>query len=380
MVTAHSGALAGEHGAYEALFERLRRARVRTLDEMADTMELFSLPAARARRQRASRACTTAAASGRCSPTWPPTSACRSRRSRTRRVARIARPARPGHGGGEPARRLGDRDRRRPRSSSRRSRRSRDDPEVGAQRVLRRPDPPGRALRRGLPADRDRRVRGDRQAVLRAVEPRERGVGRRGRDIFATRASRCSREPTAGCGRCGICSRHRLARARPAVPPPIPVATRSGNAGARGSATASRCRRLEGLALLADYGVPVVAARAAATRRRGDRRRRRDRVPRRAEDGRAGHHAQVRCRRRAARARPTPTRSRDATRTSPGASGPQVVVAAMAPAGVEVALGVVARPARSARWCWLRPAACSWSCCTTGASRSRRSTRTGRAG
>ncbi len=44
MVTAHSGALAGEDGAYEALFDAYGVARVRTLDEMADAMELFSSP------------------------------------------------------------------------------------------------------------------------------------------------------------------------------------------------------------------------------------------------------------------------------------------------------------------------------------------------
>jgi acyl-CoA synthetase (NDP forming) len=44
MVTAHSGALAGEHGAYEALFEATGVHQVFTLDELADTMELFSSP------------------------------------------------------------------------------------------------------------------------------------------------------------------------------------------------------------------------------------------------------------------------------------------------------------------------------------------------
>jgi acyl-CoA synthetase (NDP forming) len=44
MVTAHSGALAGEHGAYEALFDAYGVHEMRTLDEMADTMELFSAP------------------------------------------------------------------------------------------------------------------------------------------------------------------------------------------------------------------------------------------------------------------------------------------------------------------------------------------------
>jgi acyl-CoA synthetase (NDP forming) len=44
MVVAHSGALAGEHGAYEALFDAYGVIEVETLDEMADTMELFSSP------------------------------------------------------------------------------------------------------------------------------------------------------------------------------------------------------------------------------------------------------------------------------------------------------------------------------------------------
>ena len=41
MVTAHSGALAGEDGAYEALFEAYGAHRVGSLDEMADTLALF---------------------------------------------------------------------------------------------------------------------------------------------------------------------------------------------------------------------------------------------------------------------------------------------------------------------------------------------------
>jgi acyl-CoA synthetase (NDP forming) len=44
MVTAHSGALAGEDGAFEALFDAYGVLRVTTLDEMADVMELFSCP------------------------------------------------------------------------------------------------------------------------------------------------------------------------------------------------------------------------------------------------------------------------------------------------------------------------------------------------
>ncbi|HLE43695.1 MAG TPA: acetate--CoA ligase family protein [Methylomirabilota bacterium] len=41
MVTAHSGALAGENGAYEALFEAFGVLRVESLDEMADALALF---------------------------------------------------------------------------------------------------------------------------------------------------------------------------------------------------------------------------------------------------------------------------------------------------------------------------------------------------
>ena len=41
LITAHSGALAGEDGAYEALFDAHGVVRVDTLDEMADTLELF---------------------------------------------------------------------------------------------------------------------------------------------------------------------------------------------------------------------------------------------------------------------------------------------------------------------------------------------------
>ncbi|MBI3648256.1 MAG: acetate--CoA ligase family protein [Actinobacteria bacterium] len=44
MVTAHSGALAGEHGVYEALFDTHGVLEVETLDEMADTMEMLSCP------------------------------------------------------------------------------------------------------------------------------------------------------------------------------------------------------------------------------------------------------------------------------------------------------------------------------------------------
>ncbi len=60
MVTAHSGALAGEHGAFEALFDAFGVHEVRTLDEMADTLELFSAP----RRVRSGRGIASVMDSG----------------------------------------------------------------------------------------------------------------------------------------------------------------------------------------------------------------------------------------------------------------------------------------------------------------------------
>jgi acetate---CoA ligase (ADP-forming) len=44
LVAAHSGALAGEDAAYEALFNAFGVMRVRTLDELMDTLELFASP------------------------------------------------------------------------------------------------------------------------------------------------------------------------------------------------------------------------------------------------------------------------------------------------------------------------------------------------
>jgi acyl-CoA synthetase (NDP forming) len=44
MVVAHSGALAGEHGAYEAVFDAFGVHECRDMEEMADALELFSSP------------------------------------------------------------------------------------------------------------------------------------------------------------------------------------------------------------------------------------------------------------------------------------------------------------------------------------------------
>ena len=172
MVTAHSGALAGEHGAYEALFDANGVHEVRTLEEMADAMELFSSP----RRVGAGRGIASVHDSGGERALFVD-------RAHDLGVAFAAispetlaadrRRARPRARGREPARRLGHRHRRRPHlpgvvpGVARRPRHRCDG-------VRGRPHPPGGALRRGLPAGREGRLARDDEALLRAVEPGER--------------------------------------------------------------------------------------------------------------------------------------------------------------------------------------------------------------
>ena len=85
MVAAHSGALAGEDGAYEALFDAYGVLAGRDLDEMVDTLALF-MPAARGpgrarERPRLRRRAGDARRLAR-------RAACRSRRSPRRRARR----------------------------------------------------------------------------------------------------------------------------------------------------------------------------------------------------------------------------------------------------------------------------------------------------
>src|SRR6185437_120897 len=56
MVAAHSGALAGSDGGWEALARAYGVHRVADLAELADTLELFTLQAATPRRKAAGRA------------------------------------------------------------------------------------------------------------------------------------------------------------------------------------------------------------------------------------------------------------------------------------------------------------------------------------
>ena len=89
LVTAHSGALAGERAAWEALAEGTGALLVSDLAELTDTLELLAI-GRRARHWRAaSPLCTTRAPSALWSPTSPTSSACRSRHCRRRRCARL---------------------------------------------------------------------------------------------------------------------------------------------------------------------------------------------------------------------------------------------------------------------------------------------------
>ena len=114
MVAAHSGALAGADGAWEALFDAYGVIRVGDLDEMTDTLELFAAGRrAAAGRPAGSPPCTTPAPSGRWWRTWPTRSASPSPPSAPATRARLAGLARSGPGPGQPARRLGHRGRHR---------------------------------------------------------------------------------------------------------------------------------------------------------------------------------------------------------------------------------------------------------------------------
>ena len=299
MVTAHSGALAGEHGAYEALFDAYGVHEVRSLDELADTMELFSSP----RRVRRGDGVASVHDSGGERALFVDLAAdlgvpFASVSDAT--IARIADTLDPGHGVRQPPRRVGNRHRRRP-DLPRRVRGVRRRPRGERERVLRRHDAAGRALRRGVPRARARGVRVHDRAVLRAVEPGERGYARRDPD-----ASRRGDPGVGGHGERSSRARAPVGRRR------VPCATarrrRRGGGSSRPGSLARPAR---------DRRAVVRAGRAGAASRVRARDGRRppgvvdaergrardgDRLPGGAEDGGAGDHAQVRRRRGASRA------------------------------------------------------------------------------
>ena len=216
MVVAHSGALAGEHGAYEAVFDAYGVHECRDLEEMADALELFSSP----RRVTEWDGDRVAPRLGR------GTSALRRPRGRPRRPVRgdlggDARPdrrgARPRARRREPAGRLGDRHRRRPdlrRELPGAPRRSRD----RGGRVRRGPHAAGRALRRRVPPGGAGCVRGHDEAVLRDLEPPGDDRRRRGRDPPRRRDPRARGHGDRPAGAASISSPMRRPRSLPAAP------------------------------------------------------------------------------------------------------------------------------------------------------------------
>jgi acyl-CoA synthetase (NDP forming) len=341
MVTAHSGALAGEHGAFEALFDAYGVHEVRTLDEMADTLELFSAP----RRVRSGRGIASVLDSG------GEARDVRRPRERSRRALRthlgrdttaMQEVLDPGVVAENPLDAWGtgiDADR----IFRENFHLLHDDPETAAVGVRRRPRAAGRAVRRELHRDLARRVRRHYQAVLRAVEPAQRRRARGGRDPAR------GRHPGAGGHReraAGIAASARRGRASTAVPgvvAPEPVADEVRDRWRARLTTGEEISELEGPLLLADYGVPVVPARGAASA---------DEAVAAADE--LGWPVVLKT------AAPGVQHKsdvggvvvgvadedalRDAVRGPEPRLGPQVTVAALAPAGVELALGIVRDP------------------------------------
>ena len=176
---------------------------------------------------------------------------------------------------------------------------------------------------------------------LHAAAPRrdraapDRG-GRAGARRHLQRARRGSRRacPSRFPRAAGRSAARRRAHARDATPPRRP----------KRSAPAARSMKPKSLALLAAYGVPVVAASRRRQRGRGRRRGGATRLSGRAQDRDAGHPAQDRS--APACISISPTRPRCAPRgaISTARLGPRAIVARMMPKGVEIALGMVRDP------------------------------------
>ncbi len=237
-------------------------------------MELFSVAATgRRRRSRHRQRARFRAASERCSSTVRTISACRSLRCRRTTVARIDDTLDPGLEAANPLDAWGT--------------------GIDADRIFREsflalhedPDTAAMAFvvdltRQGEPYDegylqvaRDVCERDD-EAVLRAVEPRERRRDRGSRPA-PRRGDPCARGHLVGVGRAPGADRPPRPSGAPGARCARPrslttCVTRWRSAGSTGG---GEIGELEGFALLADYGVPVVGARAASTARRGASRR-----------------------------------------------------------------------------------------------------------
>ena len=340
MVTAHSGALAGEHGAFEALFEAYGVLEVRTLEEMADAMELLSCP----RRVTTGRGIASLHDSG-------------GERALLTDVA---------HELGVPLAAIGDTTRRRLRDAL--------DPGLEAENPLDAwgtgidHDPIFVECLKALHDDDDTAAVAFAVDLTRQGEPYETGYLQVALDVFAATtkpfcvlsnlASAVAIEEAAllrdagipvlegtssGLTAMGSLLRLRDAAARPPLGSPAPVPTQVRDRWRARLADGREISELEGLRLLGDYGVPVVDARPAASEDEAVA----------AADG-LGYPVALKT------AGPGVTHKSDvggvklglvdaaAVRTAyvdlAGRIGPGVVVAPMAPAGVEVALGVVRDP------------------------------------
>ena len=298
LVAAHSGALAGEDGAYEALFDAYGVSRVESLDEMADTLALFDAgrragPGGLASvhdsgGERALLVDAAAAVGVPFAKISPAT---------TDRLAGLLDPGLPA---GEPARLLGDRegrardrDRLRPGAARGRGRR-------GA-RVQRRPHDRG-ARRARLRGDGEGDVPRDRQAVRDALELR----GRHRPDdakVLHDDGIAVLEGTLTGLAAFKHLFAYRDHRALAPVAGSSPV---DGDASRSVGRPACRAERTSTSSMGSNCSPPTASRsrgpNARQTRRGGARRGGADRLPGRAEDGRAEHPTQVGRRRCEARA------------------------------------------------------------------------------
>ena len=267
MVTAHSGALAGEHGAFEALFDAygVHEMPDARRDGRHDGAVLVRPPGSRAASGIASvhdsggeRAMFVDLAADLGVPVRAGGRRDRSRRSRRRSTRAWSRRTRSTRGG----------------PASTRDRIFRDafaafaaDPEVGASVFCVDMTHAGGAVQRGVSPDRTRRAstgRTSRSACCRTSRARCRA--RRGRAMLRDAGCRCWRARRRVCERSGTCWTTPRCRARPrGGRRRTRWTTPCGTAGATRLATGEPLAELDGLALLADYGVPTVR------RRGGDR-------------------------------------------------------------------------------------------------------------
>jgi acyl-CoA synthetase (NDP forming) len=340
MVTAHSGALAGEHGAYEALFDAHGVHEVFTLEEMADAMELFSSP----RRVAVGRGVASLHDSGgeralfvdRAHDLGVPFADVS-----PATLAAIDEVLDPGLKAANPLDAWGT--------------------GIDADRIF-------RESLLALHDDADTAVLAFVIDLTRQGEPYDEGYLQIARDVWerttkpfcvlSNLASAVALEEAAylrdldipvlegtSSGLVALRSliAHRDVRARPAVEPPEPVPDEVRLRWRARLESGDEVSELEGLAMLADYGVPVVVARAASTA---------DEAVRAAET--IGFPVALKTAEPGMRHKSDVAGVRlglvdaDSVRAAyddvASRLGPRAVVGAMAPPGVEVALGVVRDP------------------------------------